>query len=426
MRASDYGSECAGARKTTGWRLARRLGSVLVAGAAIASPLGVRELHGQTGLQFDLDEPVSVRSELHTFRIATVADGLDQPWSIAFLPGGDILVTEKPGRLRIIRDGIFQAEPIPGTPEVRAEGQGGLLEILPHPDFATNGLLYFTYSKPAPEGPQTTTAVARAHFDGSTLTKLEDIFVAQAWSSGGAHFGGRLAFHPDGHLFLTVGDRGENPLGGPRDQHPAQLLDTHQGKVIRLNEDGSAPSDNPFVGRDGALPEIWSYGHRNLQGLVIDPESGAVWTTEHGPQGGDELNQIQPGRNYGWPVIGYGVQYGGPPIHEARTREGMEQPLQFWTPSIAPSGLMLYSGDRFPEWRGHLFVGGLDGRQIARIELEQGDDGPQVSGLERPALLWAIGRVRDIRQGPDGMIYVALDGRRDNSLTRVVRLEPVE
>ncbi|HEX6924368.1 MAG TPA: PQQ-dependent sugar dehydrogenase [Longimicrobiaceae bacterium] len=421
---------CPMAGVVSGWcrrgsrRIAAAFAVVTVIGGGVGGP-ALTEVQAQTGVQLNLDEPLVVRSELHTFRVVTVAEGLDQPWSIAFLPEGDVLVTEKPGRLRVIRNGTLLPDPIPGTPEVRAEGQGGLLEVLPHPDFANNRLLYFTYSKPSPDGQRSTTAVARARFDGTQLSELEDIFVAEAWSEGGAHYGSRLAFHPDGHLFVTVGDRAANPLGGPREEHPAQRLDTHQGKVLRLQDDGSVPRDNPFVNQEGALPEIWSYGHRNLQGLVID-QQGRVWTTEHGAQGGDELNLVQPGRNYGWPVITYGVQYGGIRIHEAREREGMEQPIQFWTPSIAPSGLMQYTGDRFPEWRGDFFVGGLDGRQIARLELTESESGIQVERLERPALLWGIGRVRDIRQAPDGTIYVALDGRRDNSLTRVVRLEPVE
>lgn len=396
------------------------IATALVVGGALE---GAR---AQMGPAMQQEEPLVVESALHTFRVVTVADGLEQPWSIAFLPGGDVLITERPGRLRLVRQGVLQPEPVPGIPQVRAEGQGGLLDVVPHPDFASNRLLYLSYSKSSADGEQGSTAVARARFDGTRLTDVEEIFVAEAWSRGGAHYGSRLAFHPDGHLFVTVGDRAANPLGGPRDRHPAQSLANHQGKVLRLFDDGRVPSDNPFVGRSDALPEIWSYGHRNLQGLAIDSQTGDVWTTEHGPQGGDELNRVQAGRNYGWPVIGYGVQYGGEQIHEAREREGMEQPLQFWTPSIAPSGLMLYTGDRFPEWRGHFFVGGLDGRQIARVPITQGENGYTVGRLERPALLWGIGRVRDIRQSPDGLVYIAIDGRRNEGLTRVVRLEPVD
>jgi aldose sugar dehydrogenase len=395
---------------------------------AVALSLGLSGAAGAqtpTAAGTPVDAPI-FESELHTFQVVTVADGLQDPWSIAFLPGGDLLVTEKPGRLRIVRDGILQPEPIAGVPEVRYQGQGGLLEVALHPDFESNRLLYLSYAKPSADGSQGTTAVARARFDGARLTEVDEIFVAEAWSASGGHYAGKLAFDGNGYLFITIGDRGASPLAGPREEHPAQDLANHQGTIVRLHDDGRVPSDNPFVDQDGARPEIWSYGHRNQQGLDIDLETGDIWSTEHGPQGGDELNLILPGRNYGWPVIGYGVQYGGTPIHEAREREGMEEPLQFWTPSIATSGLLLYSGDRFPEWRGHLLVGGLDGRQIARVPIVEGEDGYQPGRLERPALLYGFGRIRDIRQGPDGLVYIAIDDRRGGGLTPVVRLEPVE
>ena len=364
------------------------------------------------------------QSEHGPYRVVTVVDGLQDPWSMAFLPGGDMLVTERPGRLRIVRDGVLQPEPISGTPPVRYEGQGGLLEVALHPDFESSQLVYLTYSKPNEDFSEGTTAVARARLDGDSLENFEEIFEAKAWSDGGAHYGSRLAFDGEGYLFVTVGDRGVNPLSVPVEEHPAQDLTNHQGTVIRLHDDGRVPSDNPFVDRPDALPEIWSYGHRNLQGLAIHPETGDLFNTEHGPQGGDELNLIQPGRNYGWPVIGYGVQYGGTQFHLGREREGMQQPIQHWTPSIAPSGLIVYSGDVFPEWRGHLFAGGLDGRQIARVSLERGEAGYQVARLERPSLLPGFARVRDIREGPDGYIYVAIDDRRGGGLTPIVRLEP--
>jgi len=386
--------------------------------ALLATALG-------TALPTAAQTPQVFDSELHAFRVVTVAHGLYEPWSIAFLPGGDILVTEKPGRLRIIRDGVLEPEPIQGVPQVRAVGQGGLLEVLPHPDFASNRLLYISFSKPNTDMSEATTAVIRAHFDGERLTRVEEIFEADAWSAAGSHFGGRLAFDPEGYLFITVGDRGSNPMTEPRSAHPSQLLTNHIGSVIRLHDDGRVPRDNPFVGRSDALPEIWSYGHRNPQGLAIDPETGNVWSTEHGPQGGDELNHILPGRNYGWPVVGYGVQYGGQQIHEARTREGMEDPVIFWTPSIATSGLMFYTGDAFPEWKGHLFVGGLDGQQIHRVVVVERDGGFEVQRMERSPLLSGFGRVRDVRQGPEGHIYVALDDRRGGGVTPVVRLEPV-
>ena len=365
-----------------------------------------------------------LQAERGPYRVTTVVEGLKDPWSIAFLPNGDMLVTERPGRLRVVRQGVLQPEPIAGVPAVRYGGQGGLLDVALHPDFESTRLIYLTFSKPNTDGSEGTTAVVRGRLANNRLEGVEEIFEARAWSAGGSHYGSRLAFDGNGHLFVTVSDRAVNPLSVPRREHPAQDLSSHQGTIVRLNDDGSVPADNPFVGRPGALPEIWSYGHRSLQGLVYDPETGNLWATEHGPQGGDELNLILPGRNYGWPVIGYGVQYGGEPIHESRHADGMEQPLQFWTPSIAPSGLMLYTAGRFPEWQGSLFVGGLAGVQMARVPLVDVGEGYQVGRLERPPLMLGFGRVRDIRQGPDGYIYVAIDDRQGGGMTPIVRLEP--
>ncbi|MFV1987711.1 MAG: PQQ-dependent sugar dehydrogenase [Gemmatimonadota bacterium] len=355
------------------------------------------------------------RSDLHDFRVVTVAGGLDHPWSIAFLPGGDMLVTERSGQLRIVRDGVLEPDPIDGVPRVRVRGQGGLLEVAVHPDYESNRFVYLSFSKPGFAGSRATTAVVRGRFDGSRLTDVEEIFEAEAWSRGGNHFGSKIAFDEDGYLFITVGDRGANPFD--LEDHPAQHLTSHNGTVLRLHDDGRVPDDNPFVGQDSALPEIWSFGHRNLQGLAFDA-AGNLWETEHGPQGGDELNLIRPARNYGWPIIGFGVQYGGRQIHETTERVGMEQPVHYWVPSIATSGLLIYTGDQFPRWRGSAFVGGLAGAQIARITL----DGQQATGEE--TLLTGLGRIRDIRQGPDGYIYVAIDSGND-SPTSVVRLEPV-
>jgi glucose/arabinose dehydrogenase len=362
--------------------------------------------------------PATQQSEHHQFRIVTVAEGLVNPWSMAFLPNGDLLITERPGRLRVVRNGVLQPEPISGVPAVRARGQGGLLEVALHPDFASNQLVYLTFSKPNADGGEGTTAVVRGRLENNQLTGVQEIFEARAWSGGGNHFGSRLAFDGRGHLFITVGDRGVRPNLATATTHPAQDLTNHQGSVIRLHDDGRVPTDNPFVGRSDALPEIWSYGHRNLQGLAIHPETGDLWETEHGPQGGDELNLIQPGRNYGWPVIGFGVNYGGDVIHTGTSQEGMEQPVHYWVPSIATSGLMFYTGDRFPAWRGNLFVGGMAGQQLARLTL----DGRRVTGEE--TLLQGYGRIRDIRQGPDGFIYLAIDDRQGGA-TAVVRLEPV-
>ena len=355
------------------------------------------------------------RSALHDFNLVTVADGLEHPWSIAFLPGGDMLVTERPGRLRIVRDGVLLPDPVQGVPDVVAIGQGGLLDVVPHPDFATNRLLYLSYSKPKDDRERGTTAVVRGRFENGRLTDLEEIFEAD--TEGRGHYGSRLAFDGEGYLFITVGDRQASP-SGDLDAHPAQDLSNHHGTINRVHDDGRIPADNPFVGQPDARAEIWSYGHRNEQGLVVHPETGDVWATEHGPQGGDELNLIKPGLNYGWPVVGYGVNYRtGLAIHEGTMREGMESPVHFWVPSIATSGLLLYTGDRFPEWRGNLFVGGMAGAQLARLTL----DGQEVVAEE--TLVQGLGRIRDVRQGPDGYIYLAIDDR-DGDPTAVVRLEP--
>lgn len=349
----------------------------------------------------------------HSYQVVTVAEGLENPWSIAFLPGGDMLVTERPGRLRLVHAGGHVApDPIAGVPEVWARGQGGLLDVVPHPDFATNRLVYLSYSKPGDAG--ATTAVIRGEFDGSSLRNVEQIFEADAWAGTPVHFGSRLVFDGD-YLFITVGDRGARPELGTGDAHPAQNLDNHQGSVIRLHHDGSVPSDNPFVGMNGANPEVWSYGHRNLQGLARHPETGDLWNTEHGPQGGDELNRVVRGANFGWPVIGYGVNYGGAVIHEGTAKEGMMQPAHYWVPSIATSGLAFYSGDAFPEWRGDAFVGGLAGQHLAHVEMD-GD-----RAVSREELLSELGeRIRDVRSGPDGFLYVLTD----NAEGRVLRLQP--
>jgi aldose sugar dehydrogenase len=355
------------------------------------------------------------RAADYEYRVVPVVQGLEHPWSIAFLPDGDMLVTERPGRLRIVRDGALLPDPVAGVPAVLAEGQGGLLDVVPHPAFATNRLIYLSFSKPIGDGKEATTAVVRGRFENDRLTDVEQIF--EAVSRGRGHYGCRLAFDRDGFLFLTIGDR-QAPPRGDLEAHPAQDRSNHHGTVVRLHDDGRVPADNPFVSLAGARPEIWSYGHRNQQGLVIHPETGDIWATEHGPQGGDELNLILKGRNYGWPVIGYGVNYGsGSRIHEATHRDGMDQPVHYWVPSIATSGLLLYTGDRFPKWKGSLFVGGLAGAQLARLTL----DGRRVTNEE--TLVKGLGRIRDVRQGPDGLIYLAIDTGAGSP--GVVRLEPV-
>ena len=354
------------------------------------------------------------RSAQHDFRVVTVVEGLEHAWSLAFLPGGDMLVTERPGRLRIVRNGVLLPDSVPGVPAVFARGQGGLLEVAPHPDFATNRLIYLTFSKPIGDGERATTAVVRGRFEHDRLTGVQEIFEAD--SRGNGHYGSRLAFDRNGFLFVTVGDR-QAPPRGNLETHPAQDRSNHHGTINRLHDDGRVPADNPFVNEAGVRPEIWSYGHRNPQGLAIHPETGDVWANEHGPQGGDELNLIQRGANYGWPVVGYGVNYGsGTAIHSGTRREGMEPPVHFWVPSIATSGLLIYTGDRFPQWRGNLFVGGLAGQQLARLTM----DGRRVMSEE--TLVRGLGRIRDVRQGPDGFIYLVIDG--EGQQPSVVRLEP--
>lgn len=357
------------------------------------------------------------RSAYHDYRLVTVVEALVQPWSIAFLPGGDALITERPGRLRILRQGKLLPQPVDGVPAVFHSSQGGLLEVAPHPNFASNRLLYLSYSKPGADAAHATTALARGRFENDRLTGVEQLF--ESISQGRNHFGGKIAFDKNGYLFLTLGDRQVAPAGN-LEAHPAQDLSNHHGKIVRLHDDGRVPADNPFVNRAGARPEIWSYGHRNVQGIAVHPETGEIWVNEHGPQGGDELNRPQPGRNYGWPVIGFGVNYQtGLAIHSGTHREGMEQPVHVWVPSIGISGAVFYTGDRFPEWRGNLFVGGMVGQQLARLTLR----GQRVVNEE--TLVQQMGRIRDVRQGPDGFIYLVTDDR-DGKPTPVYRMEPVE
>jgi aldose sugar dehydrogenase len=357
----------------------------------------------------------------HDYRVVTVAENLVQPWSMAWLPGGDMLITEKPGRLRIVRDGQLLARAVQGVPKVFYDGQGGLFDVLPHPNFNANRWVYLSYAKATANS--STTAIARGRWENDQLTNVVDIFEAQA--TGFGHYGGKIVFDNAGYLFLTLGDRMAPPVGNEAAlrAHPAQDRSNHQGVVVRLNADGSVPSDNPYVGQSGILPEIWSYGHRSPQGLAIHPETGDLWESEHGPQGGDEINRIEAGNNYGWPVVGRGVNYGafGRPIHIGISEEGMVSPVQFWVPSIATSGLMVYSGDKFPMWYGNIFSGSLAGTQLARLQLN--DDYRSVEVEE--TLVHDLGRIRDVRQGLDGYIYLAISDR-DGKPTSVVRLEPAD
>ena len=354
------------------------------------------------------------RSAWHDYRIVTVAEGLVNPWAMAFLPNGDMLVTERPGRVRIVRDGELLPGSVDGLPDIYVRGQGGLLDIVPHPDFGSNNLVYISYSKPQGDD-ASTTAIIRARFENDALHDVEELFEAN--SAGRGHYGSRIIFDGQGHIFFSVGDR-QAPPRGDLERHPAQDRSNHHGTINRLREDGSIPSDNPFVGQEGIEPSIFSYGHRNPQGLIFDAATGNIWSTEHGPQGGDEVNLVAAGSNYGWPVVGYGVNYGsGSKIHEATMREGWENPRHIWVPSIGTSGLTMYDGERFPAWRGDLFAGGLTGEVLVRISLDR----DVVTGVEN--LVQGMGRIRDVRQGPDGFIYVALENRRGEP-SSIVRLEP--
>lgn len=365
------------------------------------------------------------QSAHHDYKVVSVAEDLVQPWSMAWLPNGDMLITEKPGRLRLVRNGQLLPEAIPGTPEVLYKGQGGLFEVVPHPNFSDNQWVYLTFAKPNANeiDDGSTTAIARGRLEDDRLTNVVELFAAQA--SGFGHYGGKLVFDGEGHMFLTLGDRQDFSFGDREAlmAHSAQDRSNHQGVIVRLNDDGTVPDDNPFVGVDGVLPEIWSYGHRSPQGLAIHPITGDLWESEHGPQGGDELNLIEPGNNYGWPVVGRGVNYGafGRPIHVGISEEGMTSPTNFWVPSIATSGLMIYSGDKFPMWVGDIFSGGLIGEQLARVHL---DDEYRNVVMEE-TLAYDMGRIRDVRQGPDGYIYLAISDRQAGP-SPIVRLEPAD
>ena len=374
-----------------------------------------------------------VRTALHDFRVEEVADGLVRPFSMAFTPEGDLLVTERPGRLRIIREGVLLPDSVEGLPPIRALGRGarsmsgfeqaGLRDAILHPDFAANRLLYLSYVKPGADS-LGTIAIARARFENDRLSDVEELFHADAFGNGtdrSSMWGGRLAFDHDGYLFMTLGDR-QWPSAGDLAAHPAQDLSNHNGSTIRLYDDGRVPEDNPLVGEAGVHPEIWTWGHRNAQGMAVHPETGELWQNEHGPQGGDELNLIEPGRNYGWPVVGYGVNYRtGSRIHSGTLMEGMAHPAHIWVPSIGVSGMLFYTGDAFPAWRGDMLVGGLSGRRLARLRME----GREV--VHEETLLRGIGRIRDVRQGPEGFVYLAIDGETrdvDGPPTGIIRLVP--
>ena len=341
------------------------------------------------------------------YQLQTIAEGLNHPWCLAFLPDGELLVTERNGALRSIRDGVLDAQPIAGVPEVYARGQGGLFDVVPHPDFANNRLLYLTYAHGTRE--ENATRIARARFTGEALADLQIIFTVAPLKDTPHHFGGRLLFLPDGTLLLTTGD-GYNYREAP------QKLDSLLGKVLRLTDAGAAPPDNPFAQTPGARPEIWTLGHRNPQGLVMDGE-GRVYLNEHGPLGGDELNLIEPGRNYGWPVATFGRDYNGAQISPFTEYEGMTQPLLQWTPSIAPGGMAWHPGGVFPQWRGSLFVTSLVFNHVQRIAIKDGQAGEPQRMFEE-----IDERIRDVRAAPDGRLYILTDA----DAGRIIRVDPAE
>jgi glucose/arabinose dehydrogenase len=366
-----------------------------VVGSALAEPPIVSDAPSATG-----------------FKVEDVVTGLEHPWSVAWLPNGDMLITERPGRLRIVRDGRLLSDPVRGVPSVLAHGQGGLMEVSLHPRFEENKWVYLTYSDGTRN--ENHTVLARGVYENGALRDVETIFEVNRLKSGGQHFGSRIVWEDDSTMLLAIGDGGNPPVryGDGLIREQAQELGAHLGKVLRLTEDSEPAPGNPFAKTSGAAPEVYSYGHRNIQGLARDPETGRVWATEHGPRGGDELNLIEAGANYGWPEVTFGREYFGPKISERTSGPRFEDAALVWTPSKAPSGLEFYSGDAFPEWQGDLFSGGLMTKDVWRIDL----DGTRVVKQETIA----IGqRVRDVRQGPDGMLYVLTD-ERNGKLARIV------
>ena len=353
-------------------------------------------------------KPVNVKTENGNIRVNTIAEGLENVWSIAFLPEGKMLVTEKPGRMRIVTLEGKVGEPLQGLPAIYNQGQAGLLDVVLSPDFATSKKIYFSYSEPGEKGTNST-AVSHAILNGNKLEKVTRIFSQSPKIDSNNHFGSRLVWAGDGTLFVTLGDRYSE-----KDQ--AQTLDNHLGKVIRIGADGSVPKDNPFVKTPGAMPEIWSYGHRNVQGAAINPLTKKLWTGEHGPQGGDELNIDEAAKNYGWPVITYGENYGGGKIGEGTHKEGMEQSAYKWVPSIATAGFIFYTGEKFPQWKNNILLTSLREQTLVRLVL----DGDKIIKEERLLKNEVGQRLRSVVQGPDGLIYLATD----ESDGKILQLSP--
>jgi len=394
-------------RRSEAWFIMPMLLTALFIAQAQQSPIGVPVAPLGAG-PFVLDT-----AEQHKIRVTVVTKVLVHPWGLAFLPDGSMLVTERPGRLRVVRDGVLDPKPITGVPQVRAKALGGLQDVAPHPRFVENRLLYFTYIKPV-ENDRGAPAVARGRLEGGALADVRDVLVTDAYE-GNSALNARIAFGRDGMLYMATGGNLDRVA-----QEPGSL----RGKILRVRDDGSVPPDNPFVGRAGYRPEIYTLGHRNSLGLIVHPETGALWNNENGPNGGDEINIILPGRNYGWPLISFGRDYPGPPISEHPTREGMESPIVVWIPSIAVSGMTVYTGNRFPNWRGNVFVGSMRTGEIPGTgHLERIVFNEQTEELRRESLLSELRqRIREVRQGPDGYLYLLTD-EDDGAL---LRIEPAQ
>ncbi|HEY8942350.1 MAG TPA: PQQ-dependent sugar dehydrogenase [Cellvibrio sp.] len=354
-------------------------------------------------------KPLDVNTESGTIRVNTIAEGLENVWSLAFLPDGKMLVTEKAGRMRIVSPDGKLSEPLQGLPNIYNQGQAGLLDVVLAPDFATSKKIYFSYSEPDEKGANST-AVSHAVLNGNKLEKVTRIFSQKPKVDSNNHYGSRLVWAADGTLFVTLGERYS-------EKDKAQTLDNHQGKVIRINADGTVPNDNPFVKTPGALPEIWSYGHRNVQGAAINPLSKKLWTGEHGPQGGDELNIDEAAKNYGWPVITYGENYGGGKIGEGTHKQGMEQPVYKWVPSIATAGFIFYTGDKFPQWKNNILLTSLKEQTLVRLVL----DGDKIVKEERLLKKELGQRLRSVIQGPDGLVYIVTD----ESKGKILQIAPL-
>ncbi len=386
-------------RNSVGWAAALLIVMAAVSHARQQPPIGVPVPPlGDGPWVFDT-------AEQHSIRVSVVTKGLSHPWAIAFLPGGDMLITERDGRLRIVRDGVLDPQDISGVPQVRTDGNGGLMDVALHPGFAENRLVYLTYTKPVGNG-MGVPALARGRLEGYALVDVQDLVVPANAYEGNSGLNGRVVFGRDGKVYMSTGGRSQNDIENVA-QDPMSL----RGKILRLNDDGSVPPDNPFVDRAGYRPEIYTLGHRNTLGLIVHPETGMLWQHENGPNGGDEINIILPGRDYGWPVQSFGRDYSGPRISEHPTREGIESPLVVWLPAIAVAGMAVYTGDQFPAWRGNVFVGAMtEGRIPGTGHLQRVVFNDRTEEVRRESMLRELRqRIREVRQGPDGFLYLLTD-----------------